>query len=394
MSNDMNTRNIINDGINRMVFEKIPDVFLVGGYVRDILIGRKPRDRDYAVKNDPLKCAEIIKGYIGGTIVVLKDGLTVRIALKNNTTVDFTRYENRIEEDLSRRDFTFNAIAFSPETGLYDPFNGIPDLRNQVVTMLGEGNIRNDPVRIIRAYRFAGELNGTINVKTRDALSRYRDLLREMPSERITLEFLKTLEADAAERALREMLEDGILRVIIPLNYKELKLRCNKILEIIKKNEVLHKKNKETFTHGLCSFKALLMLEVLINNTDLKETLLRPPNRVVKRVGTFSNALDLPIPAADDRKGLYDFFSAAGDAVIDILVVRGREDLIGLAERFMDTRDNPVISGDDVMKILSIKGGPIVGEIIREVIRLRFAGTISTRTEAQSYVMKRYGKIS
>ena len=136
------------------------------------------------------------------------------------------------------------------------------------------------------------------------------------------------------------------------------------------------------------------MLEVLINNTDLKETLLRLPNRIVKRIGTFSNAIDLPIPAGDDHKGLYDFFSAAGDAVIDILVVRGREDLIGLAARFMDTRDNPVISGDDVMEILSIKGGPLVGEVIREVDRLRFAGTISTRTEALSYVMKRYGKIS
>ena len=62
MSNDMNIRNMIHDAINRMVFDKIPDVFLVGGYIRDILIGRKPRDRDYAVKNDPLKSAEIIKG--------------------------------------------------------------------------------------------------------------------------------------------------------------------------------------------------------------------------------------------------------------------------------------------------------------------------------------------
>lgn len=390
------TQRILEDRLNQRVFNEIPEAYLVGGFIRDAFLSKISRDRDFAVKGEPDEIAYKIRGYIGGTVVKLKDGSTVRVALKDGTTLDFSKYDGEISDDLLRRDFTINAIAFSIEAGLYDPLNGIADLKTGCIRMTREENLVNDPVRLIRAYRFVGEIDGHIDDKTREAIRRHKGLLRQSAPERITLEFFKLLQSKACLRALREAFEDSPGSEVIPIENNELDNVMQKLIEITRKLKEAPEEFKEDLdaevSQGL-TLKGLILLDILIEETDMESTRLRLSKKLKSRITLFKKRQQGVLSSRDaSDEVLYDCFEGLGDSILEAVLVEGREDLYGKAMRYLTISGNPVLNGEDIVEIAGVGEGPAVGRLLYEVKKAQFAGKIRNRKEATAYLERFFSK--
>ena len=199
--------------------------YLVGGCVRDFLLGIIPHDYDIASSALPEDIAMLFKktvftGLKFGTVQVIIDSSQIDTLTKNEKfTVEITTLRkdgdyydfrhpdkiyptNNIAEDLSRRDFTINAMAYSKHDGLIDPFNGVNDLNQQLIKLVGNSHDRfyEDPLRILRAFRFSSALNFNIEDKTLNAALDLSPLLKKISLERITAELLKTLSSKMPSR--------------------------------------------------------------------------------------------------------------------------------------------------------------------------------------------------
>ncbi len=212
-------------------------VYAVGGYVRDLLLGVPfAGEIDFAVAGNAPKFAESFARAhrLRRKVQVYRRFGTASLAL-NDITLEFasTRRESysldsrnpdvspaSFEEDLARRDFTINTLALDAQNPgeIIDPFNGVQDLKARVVrTPLDpETTFRDDPLRILRAIRFAARLGFTIEKKTLAALRGQRARLEIVARERINDEFFKILETDPPSRGLLILHESGVLEVIFP----------------------------------------------------------------------------------------------------------------------------------------------------------------------------------
>ena len=205
--------------------------FLVGGCLRDIAIGKRPKDFDFTTNLKYDKVAEIFKNYYTKEVGKAFGIITVNV---NNENYEIARYRKdvnaknhydtqvefveKIEDDLSRRDFTFNAMAYNEKRGLVDLFGGMEDIKNKAVRFIGdpEQRIREDGLRILRAFRFASVLGFEIDSDAITAISARKDELGTISAERIGMEFNKILLGKNAPQVLEEMKDTGILEIIIP----------------------------------------------------------------------------------------------------------------------------------------------------------------------------------
>ncbi|MBR4940406.1 MAG: tRNA nucleotidyltransferase [Clostridia bacterium] len=204
--------------------------WLVGGCVRDSLMGKIPHDWDVTTSASPTKMLELFSGYKlietglkHGTVTVVISGEQIEITTfridgeyhdnRRPSSVEFT--EN-IALDLSRRDFTVNAMAYSPERGLCDLFGGREDLDAGLIRCVGEPDKRfgEDGLRILRALRFASVLDFEIHADTAESVHRNRELLKNISAERIFSEFTKLLCGKGVGRILREY--PDVIGVFVP----------------------------------------------------------------------------------------------------------------------------------------------------------------------------------
>lgn len=197
-----------------LVIEKLQKngyaTYLVGGCVRDQLLNREPSDWDIATSALPEQVKELFTDYsiytIGekfGTIGIQFPDNKVEITTfrkdgeyTDNRKPDSVQFSTSVEEDLSRRDFTINAIAYDPVAEIYiDPYNGQLDIRNSIIRAVGNANDRfiEDALRILRAVRFASQLNFSIYPTTVDAIFANRELLTNISWERKRDELFKML---------------------------------------------------------------------------------------------------------------------------------------------------------------------------------------------------------
>lgn len=211
--------------------------YLVGGYVRDMLLSRDTRDIDIMVEGDAISYAHILSKSLGNPPVVeFKKFGTARIPLKDfeieiasarkesyskdsrNPEVTFTTFEN----DMLRRDFTINAIAASilPDDfgELHDPYGGIKDLqRGLIITPLDpDRTFDDDPLRMLRAIRFSSQLGFDIAPNITDSIQRKKERIDIISWERITNEIVKILESDKPSIGLYLLRDTGLLDIILP----------------------------------------------------------------------------------------------------------------------------------------------------------------------------------
>ena len=204
--------------------------YVVGGCVRDSLLGLEPHDWDICTSALPEEMLWVFRDYHvvetglkHGTLTVVADHVPYEIttfrtdgAYTDHRHPDSVSFVDNIREDLARRDFTVNAMAWSPDAGLADPFGGQQDLAAGTIRCVGEPAKRfdEDALRILRALRFASVYDFSIDRATSGALRRMAPDLNRVAGERIRVELLKLLCGRAAGRILREY--PDVLSEIIP----------------------------------------------------------------------------------------------------------------------------------------------------------------------------------
>ena len=225
--------------------------FIVGGWVRDRLINRpigNKIDVDFIVTSDPFEIVKNLQKIVGGSIfqfekekkvasIVFFEGdvryrfdfsyLDISDIMSSNADLNEKEKQiiKRIEEDLLKRDFTINAIAVNfddtlglgaSQTVLFDPSNGLEDLNEGIVRPISFQNIQEDPVRILRGYRIAQEINFKIEKEFDKWVSKNRELIKQSPKERIRDELLKIFDEEGTSETLKTMINKKLLQVVIP----------------------------------------------------------------------------------------------------------------------------------------------------------------------------------
>ena len=193
--------------------------YVVGGCVRDMLLGLTPQDYDICTSATPEQTAEVFADYQlvrsgekHGTIGVVIDGAVYEITTfrteggyTDSRHPDWVEFVSDVQEDLARRDFTVNAMAYSPKTGIIDPFGGQEDLKNQVLRAVGipEKRFSEDALRILRGARFASRYQLTPDAATEEAMLKLAPTMESLAAERVFSELCKLILTATATDLLR-----------------------------------------------------------------------------------------------------------------------------------------------------------------------------------------------
>ncbi len=206
------------------------EAYIVGGCVRDILMGKEPHDYDICTQALPEQTIQVFSGYKvietglkHGTVTVLIDGYSLEITTfrtdgeysdnRHPTCVEFV---SDIKDALSRRDFTINAMAYSQKSGLVDFYGGQADIEAGIIRCVGDPDTRfkEDALRIMRALRFSSQLYFNIEKSTSESILKNRELLKNISAERIASELNKLLIGDKVFDVLTQYRD--VIAVFIP----------------------------------------------------------------------------------------------------------------------------------------------------------------------------------
>lgn len=283
--------------------------YMVGGSVRDILLNIEPKDYDFTTNINYSQLKELFKDYspkeIGkhfGILMIKLNGQHYEIAqyrkdigISNSRHPESVKFVNNIEEDLKRRDFTINAMAYNSNTGLIDLYHGFDDINKKLVRFVGDPELRikEDALRILRAVRFATRFRFDLEEESRNAIFKNRQQLKKISKERIKDEFSKILLSDNVDYGLTLLKDLKILELIIP----EIKDAYE-----FSQNNPHH--NKDVFTHTI---------EVVKNtNKDL-----------VTRVTALFHDIGKPITHSIDKNGISHYYGHENNsAEIAVIALR------------------------------------------------------------------------
>jgi tRNA nucleotidyltransferase/poly(A) polymerase len=324
------------------------EAWVVGGAVRDELLGRPLVDLDVACR-DPEAAARAYARTGGGTPFALSDRWGAwRVALEDGRTVDFTQLRDGIEDDLASRDFTVNAIAEPVGGGDHvDPFAGRADLESRTLRAVTATVFTDDPLRLLRAVRLEDELGFRLDAETERLVREQAALVTRPAGERI-LDELERLSADG----YRRLDELGLLA---PLG--------GRVDERLDRADT----------------PQLRLVAVL--GAELERL---PVSNELRR---FARKLLAAQPPADGSpRAIHRFRRATEPWSLEALRFRGAEEHAEAVERArVGDPPEPLLRGDE----LGLPPGPLVGEILSEIEEERAAGTISTREEALELARRR-----
>ena len=267
-------------------YENNFEAYMVGGCVRDSLLGILPKDYDITTSAKPNITESLFEktiptGIEHGTVTVVleKENFEVTTYRTEGSYIDNRRPESvsfvsNIKEDLSRRDFTINAFAYNDQEGLVDYFNGLTDLNNKVIKAVGDPNIRfkEDALRMLRAIRFSAQLDFTIETNTLTAIKNNCDLIKNISVERIRDELCKILISDNPSQGLILLQNTGILAIILP-----------EINSLVQYTPLCINHNRDVFEHTLkvinnTHSNLYLRLSALFHDVGKLNTLASLPN--------------------------------------------------------------------------------------------------------------------
>ena len=263
------------------------EAFMVGGCVRDCLLGLTPKDYDITTSALPNITESLFEktiptGIKHGTVTVILDNENLEVTTYrtegnylDNRHPESVEFVSNIEEDLSRRDFTVNALAYNNKEGLIDYFNGIDDIKNKIIKAVGDPNKRfqEDALRMLRAIRFSCQLGFKIDELTYLAIKENYRLIKNISIERIRDELCKILISANPCDGLNLLKDTGILEIIIP-----------EIHILIGYTPLCNNHNRDVFNHTLnvinntSSNDLILRLSALFHDVGKLNTLKQLPN--------------------------------------------------------------------------------------------------------------------
>ena len=250
---------------------------LVGGPVRDAILGRLGNDLDFTTDAHPLETKKILKGWAEniwdtgiafGTVAGKRGDTTVEVTTYRSEKYDEdsrnpdVEYGDSIEGDLSRRDFTINAMALELTTDtpeFIDPFNGIDDLAKKIIRTpaSAEQSFSDDPLRMMRAARFAAQLNFTLDEEVVDAMKDMAGRISIISSERIRDEFIKMLLSSAPRTGITILVETGLAAIILP-EIPQLQLEVDE-----------HHHHKDVYEHSITVLEQAIAQEDRLGGANL-----------------------------------------------------------------------------------------------------------------------------
>jgi poly(A) polymerase len=255
------------DELGRLFAGHGHELALVGGPVRDVFLGRKPGDLDLTTDAPPEEVLRIIRDWADKVWTVGIDFGTVGLR-KNGTIFEITTYRSEeyaprsrkpgvhygtsLEEDLRRRDFTINAMAARlPARELVDPFGGLAALREKVLRTPGspDESFSDDPLRILRAARFAAQLGFTVADDVQEAMGRQASRLDIVSAERITDELTKLMLTPDPARGIELLVDTGVAATVLP-EIPKLRLEADE-----------HFRHKDVYQHSLTVLRQAIGLE-------------------------------------------------------------------------------------------------------------------------------------
>ncbi len=425
------------DKILRILTREGYDAYVVGGCVRDILMGRKPHDWDIATSAEPLETRECFSGYKvietgikHGTVTVLMDGEPYEIttfrsdgAYSDGRHPDSVTFSKDVRVDLARRDFTMNALAYSPGSGLIDEFGGLSDIRTRTIKAVGvpEERFREDSLRIMRAIRFAGTLGFMIEPGTARAVKALAGTAGRASAERIMTEMNKLFMGAYAAYAVKQYrneINEAISfsgarimdrKAVRSLEHApaSLPLRLALLLDVPEDGEQM----------GLFGFAGDLFGAVPDTDIDAYRAALRKmkyDNDTVKTAAAVKETSAKKIDPEEvvvllEMRKLADHFpyEAVPDILMDGISVRSlkgklsdsaTEKLFGIVAGIMEqgkcySRAQLDITGDDLLKDKALEGlepGKKVGTILSALLDEVIAGEVPNEHDA---LLKRAGAI-
>jgi len=398
------SKKILSDPINKWVFMNAgTEVFLVGGYIRDLLIGRDAYDKDYVLKKNAKQTAIRFAKKFKGTFIELKEELTYRVALKDGQFIDFNNFENDIEEDLLLRDYTINAMAWSPKTGIIDPSGGISSLGKREISTVSHYNLQNDPLRVLRAYRIAAQLNFSIDSNTRAYLKKYSSTLINSAPERITGELYKLLNSTDPLKYLKLCGQDGIFNAILGVTPRNIKVNLGfiAVFDEFINNSAKFRELDEMISQGLTRLGLIrisLLLPYDINgDKSIYFEYLRPSNIIKQKIREIQEAGNLNRGRITDSR-LYEIYRAAGTSVYDISLImastrirrRDRQRYINKAYDYMKINEKHLLNGNEIQSILKIKEGAQIGKIQDKIKEGQFKGLFKNKRQAREWIMSNF----
>ena len=357
-----------------------PGSALVGGSVRDALLNKlsqKP-DLDFVIPTNAINFSENLSKKINGTFIKLDEKRDIARLVINGWTLDFARQvgEN-LQDDLLRRDFRINAIALrltgKPE--IFDPTGGINDLKSKKIVAISEKNLLDDPLRILRGFRFMCELDFELEKKTKTFLKNNVDKLSNVAPERMKMEILKIVNSKWNSSVWKTYLELQLLNEWNDNNFPYIELERK---DISTKNPL--------FGSFLSKLIFLLSDEGLSRLTFSKNQIKRCKN-LRFWVHKINKLDDL---SEDERFQLH--IDLEEDLPSFILFLKERDSSSWL-KRWKDPSDrlfhpSPPLNGHLLQQAFQLPPGPFLGELIRHLSKEKAYGRFFTDAEALEVARK------
>ncbi len=421
--------------LNRAGFE----AYLAGGFVRDLLLGKKPQDFDIATAARPEDIKKLFKktvpvGKKFGVMVVVLNGDEFEVAtFRGEAEYDGRRpqkvYYTTAIEDAFRRDFTINGLFYNPlKKEVIDFVGGKKDIKKKVIRFIGKGKdrVREDHLRILRAVRFKNVLSFKYALGLQKLLKKNASLLKKISAERIREELNKMLLSENRAAALKDLRKLKILKVILPEVAK---------MKGVKQPKIYHKEG-DVFTHTLKVLENLpknpsleLVWAALLHDVGKPETYKKflgitvfrrhteksaeITEKILKRLRFSRKEVEDITWLVKNHMVFFNIFKMRKAKVARLFFDERFEDLLALykadtlgtiplkmkdyraVEKFyhdfkkkMPPKLPKLVSGQDVIKMFKIKEGKEVGEILKKVEDKQLKGEIKTKKEAREYLKK------
>lgn len=391
-------------------------LYMVGGCVRDLLLDRPTIDFDFTLASDAIQFAKSFAKFINGTFIALEEEPpTARVIVKtgnlgkDHLSIDFAQFRAAsLIDDLCLRDLTINAMAIpldsfieSRQPELIDPCDGKKDLVNATLRFLSEQVILDDPLRLLRVFRFAAQLEFDITEKSLLYVQKHQHQLPNVSRERIREEFLKILNVDTSIAYLQKMHGIGLLAHVLP-PIVDLG-RSWKSLEKFENNPIPHELYSYTdeidvYLHteleSGANRRSLIKLS-LLRDENLSDVgnLLRLSRKSVKYMATLVTGEQLIRGTEITHKEIIHLLrDTVGELWGVLLFSEAKHPILPeIHRKIVDThnghflpilKQGRLISGGDLIEEFNLKEGKEIGDILKQIEDRQFYGEIRTRKEA------------
>ena len=433
---DIQIRSLLLELINFSSQRKIK-LFVVGGTLRDHILRKNISDIDLTGKNIAELATQFAKSLNFNSVPLDKTPgrATTRVILPNGEHFDCTDLQgSNIEEDLSQRDFTINAMGqelsnfLGGAREIIDPLEGQKDIEEKIIRTASSTSLKSDPLRMLRAFRFAATLNFAIDEKTLKEISLIKEDIAMTASERVWQELFKFFNATNTGELISLMKETGLLFCLSPspfLDWGKVLTHYNRLEHIIFNPDLYFPRQNLNFSEKALLKFALLLKEIdtnpstKANNKDfgLPKTFkflrnLKVSNnditficKSIQNFHFFSKSLSINL----NDTILYDICTTCRDKLLPGILLQAST--LPFPDKLENTEDEKLVShtkildfyflrylpaleekallnGDDLIKIFSIAPSPVLGEALQNIQRAQILGNIKTPAEAKALAAK------